>query len=153
MPTEPDYVADAVAFGVDEIMIERLVRHFYAEVRLDPALGPIFAARVSAWEPHLQHMCAFWSSVMLRTGRYHGQPMPMHVRLPVDASHFDRWLELFEASARKTCGKAASLFVERARRIAQSLELGVAGARGLTLPIGERLPPVSGEVVGGVPYD
>jgi truncated hemoglobin YjbI len=47
MPTGPDYVADAIALGVDEVMIDRLVRHFYAAVRLDAALGPIFAARIA----------------------------------------------------------------------------------------------------------
>lgn len=145
IPTGPDYVAAAVALGVDDVMIERLVRHFYAEVRPDPVLGPIFAARISTWEPHLERMCAFWSSVMLRTGRYHGRPMPMHVRLPVDASHFDRWLGLFEASARKVCGNAAGLFIERAQRIAQSLEFGVAGERGLALSIGDRLPQASSQ--------
>lgn len=140
MPSGPDYVADAVALGVDEVMIDRLVRHFYAAVRLDAALGPIFAARIADWEPHLRRMTDFWSSVMLRTGRYHGQPMPMHARLPVDASHFDRWLDLFGASARRVCGRAAPLFIDRANRIAQSLELGIAGARGHMLRTDERLP-------------
>lgn len=140
MPSGPDYVADAVALGVDEVMIDRLVRHFYASVRLDAALGPIFAARIADWEPHLRRMSDFWSSVMLRTGRYHGQPMPMHARMPVDASHFDRWLELFGASARSVCGRAAPLFIDRANRIAQSLELGIAGARGHMLRTDERLP-------------
>lgn len=138
-----DYVAEAIALGVDEAMIDRLVRGFYDRIRLDPALGPIFAARITDWEPHLQKMCAFWSSVMLRTGRYHGMPMPKHAPLPVDASHFDQWLALFETTAREICGDAAAdLFIDRARRIALSLELGVATTRGLVLRIDERLPPL-----------
>ncbi len=136
-----DHVARAVALGVDEMMIDRLVRGFYEAVRADIMLGPIFEARILEWEPHLLQMCAFWSSVMLRTGRYHGQPMPKHAALPVDAMHFDRWLALFEVAAHEACGPAASLFVDRARRIAQSLELGVAGSRGLLLRRGERLAP------------
>jgi len=144
MPTGPDYVADAIALGVDEVMIDRLVRQFYAEVRMDAALGPIFEARIKDWEPHLRRMIDFWSSVMLRTGRYHGQPMPMHARLPVGFEHFDHWLALFGVSAQKVCGPAATLFIDRANRIAQSLELGIAGARGLMLRTDERLPsPVS----------
>lgn len=134
-----DPVADAVARGVDKPMIERLVRHFYADVRADPKLGPVFAARIADWEPHLQRMCAFWGAVMLRSGAYHGQPMAMHARLPVDASYFDRWLELFEASAQQVCAEAAPLFVARARTIAQSLELGVATSRGVILRSDERL--------------
>ncbi len=143
MPTGADYVADAVALGVDEVMIDRLVRQFYAEVRLDPVLGPIFEARIADWEPHLRRMCTFWSSVMLRTGAYHGQPMPMHARLPIDGAHFDRWLGLFEITARHVCGPAAALFIDRAHRIAQSLELGIAGSRGLMLRTDERLPPLT----------
>lgn len=143
MPTGHDFVADAVRLGVDELMIDRLVRHFYAAVRRDADLGPIFEARIKDWEPHLTRMIDFWSSVMLRTGRYHGQPMPMHAPLPVDASHFDRWLALFESSARQVCDAGADLFIARAHRIAQSLELGIATSRGLLLRTDERLPPLA----------
>jgi hemoglobin len=126
--------------GIDEAMIEQLVRRFYARIREDVLLGPIFAARVADWEPHLQRMCAFWSSVALMSGRYHGQPMQAHLPLPVEARHFDRWLALFEATARELCpDKAADHFIERARRIAESLELGIAGARGVLLGKGQRL--------------
>ena len=125
--------------GITEAMIERLVRAFYDKVRADAVLGPIFAARIRDWEPHLQQMFAFWSSVALMTGRYHGTPMIKHVRLPVDAGHFDRWLALFEQTARAICPPEAAMhFVDRAQRIAASLELGVAGANGVMLGKGER---------------
>ena len=125
--------------GIDEAMIERLVRGFYARVRSDAVIGPVFAARIVDWEPHLQRMCAFWSSVALMIGGYHGQPMRKHLPLPVDGRHFDRWLALFEATARDLCPpKAADHFIERARRIAESLELGIAGARKVMLGKGER---------------
>jgi hemoglobin len=128
--------------GIDEAMIERLVRAFYARVRADETLGPIFAARITDWEPHLQRMCAFWSSVALMSGAYHGQPMQKHLPLPIDASHFDRWLELFADTARKLCPpKAADCFIERAQKIAESLELGLAVSRGVLLAKGERLGP------------
>jgi hemoglobin len=136
---KPDFVADAVALGVDEAMIVRLVHDFYGRVRRDAVLGPIFESRIADWGPHLEKMCAFWSSVLLRTGRYHGQPMPMHAPLPVAGAHFDRWLALFGAAALKNCGPAAELFTTRARLIAESLEMGVAASRGLILAPGERL--------------
>ena len=102
-------------------------------------LGPIFAARIADWEPHLRRMVAFWSAVALMTGRYHGQPMEKHLPLPVDAQHFDRWLALFEATAAEACPPAAAAhFIERARRIAQSLELGIASSHGVLLPPGGR---------------
>ena len=125
--------------GIDEAMIERLVRGFYAKVREDTVLGPVFESRIKDWEPHLAQMCAFWSSVALMTGRYHGTPMAKHLPLPVDGGHFDRWLALFEETAREICpGEAEAHFVERARRIAQSLELGIAGSHGVMLDKGVR---------------
>jgi hemoglobin len=127
------------ATGITEAMIERLVHGFYAKVRRDPVLGPIFDARVQHWDRHLGQMCAFWSSVALMSGRYHGTPMVKHLPLPVDAGHFDRWLGLFETDAGELCPpRAAAHFVERARRIAASLELGVASANGVMLGVGDR---------------
>ncbi|MDI1326258.1 MAG: group III truncated hemoglobin [Brevundimonas sp.] len=125
--------------GIDEPMIARLVDAFYDRVRLDPLIGPVFAERISDWGPHLEQMKLFWSSVALMSGVYHGRPMPKHLPLPVDARHFDRWLELFEATAAEVCPPAAaSHFIERARRIAESLELGIAGANGVLLGKGQR---------------
>src|SRR5215468_9954160 len=120
--------------GITEAMIERLVHGFYAKVRSDAVIGPVFEARIHDWEPHLSQMCAFWSSVALMTGRYHGTPMAKHAPLPVDADHFDRWLALFEATAREICPpEAAAHFVALARGIATSLELGIARANGVML--------------------
>ena len=125
--------------GIDEKMIELLVRSFYTKVRDDKLLGPVFGARIDDWEPHLQRMCMFWSSVTLMSGRYHGQPMEKHLMLPVDARHFDRWLELFTETARAVCPTAAAeYFIERAERIAASLELGIAGQDGVLLMKGDR---------------
>ena len=94
--------------GIDEAMIETLIRGFYARVRKDPLLAPVFESRISDWEPHLDNMFAFWSSLTLQTGRYHGQPMAKHMPLLVDARHFDRWLALFEETAREVCPPAAA---------------------------------------------
>ncbi len=120
--------------GIDEPMIEMLVHAFYARVRNDPLIGPVFAARITDWDLHLGRMCLFWSSVVLMSGRYHGAPMQKHAPLPVDAQHFDRWLELYRQTARTHCPPAAAeLFIQRAGLIARSLELGIASARGVLL--------------------
>ncbi|WP_339872154.1 group III truncated hemoglobin [uncultured Brevundimonas sp.] len=125
--------------GIDEAMIARLVDGFYDRVRADSLIGPIFDARIRDWGPHLAQMKLFWSSVALMSGVYHGRPMPKHLPLPVDGRHFDRWLELFRATARELCPPAAAdHFIERAQRIAESLELGIAGANGVLLRKGER---------------
>src|SRR5689334_10572613 len=134
-------VADIVArTGIDDAMIEKLVRAFYGKIRKDPLLGPVFEARIADWEPHLKRMCAFWSSVALMSGVYSGRPMEKHLPLPVDARHFDRWLAVFEETACEVCPPvAAEHFIERAHRVAESLELGIAGSLRVLLMKGERL--------------
>ena len=135
-----DAVARATAAtGIDEALISDLVEAVYQRVQADPLLGPVFAERIADWGPHLAQMKVFWGSVALATGAYQGRPMPKHMRLPVDARHFDRWLALFEETARSLCTPlAADHFIVRARNIAESLELGVANASGVMLGVGER---------------
>lgn len=125
--------------GIDAAMIDRLVRRFYDAIRRDALLAPIFEQRIQDWEPHLERMCAFWSSVALMSGLYHGSPMARHLPLPIDAVHFDRWLVLFEQAAAETCPpQAAAHFIGRARRIAQSFEYGIASRHGVLPGKGER---------------
>ncbi|SFA68733.1 hemoglobin [Poseidonocella pacifica] len=108
--------------GLDEAVLTALVHGFYGKVRVDPVLGPIFAARIVDWGPHLEKMVDFWSSVALMTGRYHGTPVPKHAELPVTWEHFERWLELFRQAASEVCSpEGAAHVIERAERIARSL--------------------------------
>ena len=116
--------------GLDEDVLSDLVHSFYAKVRRDAVLGPIFAARISDWDPHLERMVAFWSSVALMTGRYHGRPVPAHTPLPIHGAHFERWLGLFCETAREVCSPAgAAHVIERAERIARSLHIAVTEAQ------------------------
>ncbi|MGA9796753.1 MAG: group III truncated hemoglobin [Rhizomicrobium sp.] len=113
---------------IDEDAIHALVHGFYAKVRADETLGPIFARVIGAdWDPHLAKMCDFWSSVMRMSGRYKGNPMVAHMRLKmVRPEHFERWLSLFGETARELCApEVAALFIDRAQNIAKSLQLGM----------------------------
>jgi len=123
----PHPKSPGLAVGVSEDMIRELVHTFYARVRRDPLLGPIFNAKVADWDTHLATLCKFWSSVTLLTGTYKGRPMVVHAALPeIDGPHFARWLELFAETAREVCPLAAAeLFVDRSQRIAQSLQQGI----------------------------
>jgi len=127
----PEMTATIMAeTGLDEAVLRDLVHNFYGKVRDDPKLGPIFAARITDWGPHLERMVAFWSSVALMTGRYHGRPVPAHTPLPVEAAHFDRWLALFRETAHEVCTPAGAAHVTlRAERIARSLRIAVAEAQ------------------------
>jgi hemoglobin len=130
-------LAPGYAAGVDEPMIERLVHAFYAKVRQDPQLGPVFNGVVDDWDEHLAKLCDFWSSVLLMSGRFKGQPMAVHTGLPdIGPAHFARWLELFGETAAEVCPpEAAALFGAKARQIGESLQLGIAAARGEFLPL------------------
>ena len=123
----PAMTADLmVRTGLSEARLSELVHRFYAKVRSDEMLGPIFAERITDWGSHLDRMTDFWSSVALMTGRYHGTPVPKHARLPVRWAHFERWLDLFRQTAHETCTpEGAAHVIERAERIAQSLHLAV----------------------------
>jgi hemoglobin len=111
-----------------EDAIRNLVDSFYEKVRGDPALGPIFETALHGeWGAHLPKMYDFWSSVMLTTGRYKGNPMLAHMRLPpFPPELFQRWLELFGETARELCtSELATSFETKARRIAESLKLAL----------------------------
>ena len=116
--------------GITEAMIGELVTRFYGRVREDDLLGPVFAV-VQDWDTHLAKLKNFWSSVVLMTGRYQGQPMRAHLPLSLIGDHFDRWLDLFEETAREVCPPAAAaLFIDKARRIADSFEMASATVSG-----------------------
>lgn len=130
----PRRIGPGEAVGITEDMIHAVVDGFYAEVRRDPAIGPIFNRVLSEedWPPHLAKMCDFWSSVLLMTGRFKGAPMAAHAHIEeLRATHFSRWLQLFRQAVNALCPPpAAALFVAKAELIAESLQLGVAVSRG-----------------------
>jgi hemoglobin len=113
---------------VDRTFIGRLVRTFYARVRKDERLGPIFEHHIADdWEPHLEKMTDFWCSVILKTGTYQGRPVPAHLKLKEAVeSDFEIWLGLFRETARELCTpEVAAVFIDRAERIARSLSLAM----------------------------
>jgi hemoglobin len=111
-----------------EQLLSTLVDRFYAKVRTDDVLGPVFNAAVRDWPEHLEKLSAFWSSVMLTSGRYKGNPMAAHLKhkAAIDPAMFGRWLELWRETALETLDEqGAAAVVARAERIAESLQLGM----------------------------
>ncbi len=115
--------------AIDESTIPQLVDAFYARARAHPRLGPVFAAAVAedGWPAHLQKMYAFWSSVMLTSGRYKGNPVAVHAAVAGMAPElFPLWLDLFEATAHDLFApELAARFNAKARTIAESLKLAL----------------------------
>lgn len=114
---------------ISEDSIILLVDEFYAKVRQHPNLGPVFAAAIAeeAWPSHLQKMYAFWSSVMLTSGRYKGNPVEVHSKVTgIVPPLFSEWLDLFELTAATLfTTEIAEEFATKARRIAESLKLAL----------------------------
>ena len=113
---------------LSEDAIRHLVDHFYTKVRADPELGPIFERAIAGdWGPHLATMHDFWSSVILTSGRYKGNPVAVHLRVEgIEPRLFDRWLALFDETCREFFDDdVADAFYEKASRIAESLKLAL----------------------------
>ncbi|MHB8912605.1 MAG: group III truncated hemoglobin [Lysobacter sp.] len=121
--------------------IEALVERFYAKVRRDPVLGPIFNPAVHDWDEHQRTLVSFWSSVVLKTATYRGNPMAAHRPHPIRGEHFDHWLALWRETALEVMPPAhAQVFVDHATRIGYSLRYGLGlderhGARSLDIPV------------------
>ncbi|WP_447725340.1 group III truncated hemoglobin [Sphingomonas koreensis] len=114
--------------GIDEGSLRELVGQFYARVRTDAALGPVFNDAIHDWPGHLDLLTDFWSSVMLTSGRYKGRPVPAHQKHAgrISPELFDRWLALWdETSDALMTPEAAAALQDKARRIAESLQLAL----------------------------
>ena len=111
---------------LSEPALALVVDRFYARVRRDPEIGPVFETAVADWPEHLEKLTAFWSSVMLTSGRYKGSPMAAHMRLPLTPAMFERWLALWtETTAEVFAPEIAAVLQAKAQRIAQSLQLAL----------------------------
>jgi hemoglobin len=124
MPTAATLPFDMVS----EESIRCLVDGFYDKVRRDGELGPVFEDALGGdWGPHLTKMYDFWSSLMLTSGRYKGNPLAVHQGLgTLRLDHFELWLGLFE----QTCHELfethiAEAFLVRAHRIAGNFKLAL----------------------------
>lgn len=118
--------------------IRLVVDSFYPCVRSDALLGPVFATRIQdtdkAWRQHQDHIVDFWTSIFLKTGRFNGNPMEKHASLvDITPEHFDHWLYLFTKTTRSLLPQnKAEVIIEMARRIARSLQMGLAFQRDQT---------------------
>ncbi len=90
--------------GRERLML--LLRRFYADVRQQDLIGPIFNRTIHDWPAHLEKIGNFWSNVTGGPIRYAG-PMPFkHVPLGLEAAHFEAWLDLWRRHCRAHLGGA-----------------------------------------------
>lgn len=113
---------------MDDSDLARLVDGFYARVRQDAELGPIFNGAIQDWDHHRELLTDFWTSVMLGSGRYKGNPMGAHLkwRAYMTPALFERWLGLWETTATEILSAEDAAAVRAtAARIARSLHMGM----------------------------
>ena len=115
---------------IKEEDIRLVVRAFYARVREDDLLAPIFATRIQddSWDIHEDHITDFWSSIFLKTKQFSGNPMRKHLALKgLTPEHFTRWLSLFKQTSKHLLPpEKAELLITMSRRIGESFQMGLA---------------------------
>ena len=125
--------AEALACGIDDALILRLVEGFYDTVRRDASLGPIFERHVKDWSIHLGRMKNFWASIMIESGRFNGSPMQKHIAVGgLNAEHFSHWQRIWGETLTRLVPDtvAEERFRQAARRIGESLLTGIEVDRG-----------------------
>ncbi len=134
---------------VSEERLAGLVDRFYAKVRADALIGPLFNRSVEDWPHHLEKLAAFWSSVMLTSGRYKGNPVAEHVKHmgSITPAMFDRWLSLWaETTSELLEPGIARQFQEKAGRIAESLQLALKFHAGVPTVAAPARPPARSDM-------
>lgn len=113
---------------ISEEQLGILIPRFYSRVCDDALIGPVFNNAIGDWNHHLEKLVSFWSSVMVGSGRYKGNPVAAHLKhLPtITAPMFDRWLALWaEVTDELLAAETATALQSKAARIAESLKLAL----------------------------
>ena len=121
-PVHPDITEDKIS---------RLVDEFYDRGFADARLGPIFMKHIGVdRSAHMRTIKQFWSSVLLKTRSYSGQPVLVHQKLTeVQREDFAIWLDYWRVTANEIfVPEAAALVIASAERIAESLKLAMFGS-------------------------
>ncbi len=108
--------------NIDDIKL--LVDSFYAKVRADALLSPVFNERIgNRWPQHMEKMYKFWQTVLLKEHTYYGSPFTPHAMLQVDHAHFEKWMDLFVGTIDELfVGEKAQEAKFRAEKMAEMFE-------------------------------
>lgn len=120
---------------LNESSIAVLVDTFYAHVREDDLIGPVFNRVVADWPEHLAKLTDFWSSVMLGVGAYKGNPMMAHLPIPeMDQPHLIRWLTLWQHTTEEIFEpEIAEVFLGKAMMVGERFVAVSTSVRGAQL--------------------
>lgn len=130
MITSVPFQYRAAESGITEQLIRDVVFKFYEKIRNDAVLGPIFADAIGHdWDSHIERVILFWMTATRLERGYNGRNfMPAHLRhRSIRADHIPRWLALFRDTATEHCSsEGASVLIDIAERMAETLEIGIA---------------------------
>ncbi|PCH73990.1 MAG: globin family protein [Rhodobacteraceae bacterium] len=118
-------------FAITRPEIDMVVKRFYARVRENPVIGPVFLESLTAsrdvWDPHEAKIADFWANAILFERSYDGNPMMVHSGISaIKPEMFDVWLDLFADTLRQTLPEpTAAAWEALARRIGRGLRMGV----------------------------
>ena len=116
--------------GITVVKIREMVELFYSRAQQDDLLGPIFAERVADWDAHYEKMTRFWSSAAMRAGTYSGRPIEAHRFGGFTEAHFDRWVEMFTATAHDVFpDNDAAILTNLAKKMASSIAMRIGVGR------------------------
>ncbi|MDB4088712.1 group III truncated hemoglobin [Flavobacteriales bacterium] len=112
-----------------------LVNTFYARIRKDDFLGPIFnkmLATEEIWVEHLEKLTDFWETNLFAVMKFKGNPMAAHQKVDkafnhsITQDHFYEWLKLWNSTVDSLFeGEKAKLAKERARRMSTHLHINM----------------------------
>jgi|SRR6056297_890911 len=112
----------------DRTDVSVLVRAFYAKVRKDEVLGPIFNNTITDWESHLELLTNFWETQLFLKRIYHGNPITAHQKVDekmnysITSEHFGLWLNLwFQTIDELFTGDVAWIAKNRAQKMSTML--------------------------------
>ena len=112
--------------------ISNLVHQFYAKIRMNDELGPIFNKVISNWDEHLILLTDFWETSLLTGKNYKGNPFTAHQRADdavdniISVNHFGAWLNLWFATVDENfAGENAQTIKRRARKMQTPLFIAI----------------------------
>lgn len=109
--------------------INILVKKFYAKIRIDELLGPIFNSHIpdDNWPEHLEKLTDFWETNLFGVAKFKGNPSQKHrdidknLDYSITQVHFGTWLQLwFQTIDELYEGELA----EKAKRAARKMATG-----------------------------
>lgn len=114
--------------------INKLVHLFYAKIRKNELLGPIFDRHISdeQWPEHLEKLTDFWETNLFGIAKFKGSPSTKHINVDknmnhtIEQTHFGVWLQLwFESIDQLFDGETAQKAKQSARKMSTGQFLAI----------------------------